>query len=368
MKKRLLIDVNSVVPYFTKGYASGVGRSTFELIKALNKIEDIPFDIILYSQNMKGVGAKSLKTDFRSLHFYVPNRHFSTGVINYFGLKRLLSHYDLMHIPHNTDRWENISKTIYTIHDLIVYRYPEMWRLTEDEKKVHNYIAQNCKAIVTCSEASKRDIVDFWHVSPSKVTVIPWGVNRELFSPDYKPLNISGLSDDFFFCSSCNHPRKQVELIVASYRRYLAIGGKNQLVLLNPKLDYSSVSDLISNGRLIIVSGINDTMLVQLYSQSKATIVVSLYEGFGLPVLESLACHTQVLCARNSSLVEAGGNVVDYIPELSEIEIAQSMYRYDTIKKKDLLDIDLVEQHLKNFTWENCASKYVKFYEKMLYQ
>ena len=368
MKKKILIDVDSVIPYFTKGCVSGVGRSTLELIKALNEIGDMPFKVVLYSQNIKGIGAKSLKTKFQNLHFYIPRRKPFTNIINYLGLKHLFSQYTLMHIPHNTDKWEDVRATIYTIHDLIVYRYPEMWGLTDEERMEHNYIARHCKAIVTCSESSRQDIINFWKCDPSKVTAIPWGVNRHIFSPDLSSIqDIPYLSKDFFFSSSCNHPRKQASLMLKAFKEYMDRGGRNQLVLLGPKeSEIIPYNDLIEKKKLIIIRNISDATLVRLYSQAKATIVVSLYEGFGLPVLESLACHTQVICAKNSSLIEAGGENVDYLEKLDEECLTKKMLSYDRKAKEQTLDAEKIEKHLGEFTWEKCAKKYIDFYTKVL--
>lgn len=368
--KTLLFDVTSIVPYYLFGHATGVGRSTMELVKELNKLSrsDLPFDLILYSQNIKGIGVRNLKTPFRKLHFYVPKRKPFTNIINTFRLKEKWSRCDLMHIPHNTDKWENIHKTIYTIHDLIVYRYPEMWGLTDADRKEQKYIADNCKAIVTCSESSRQDIIHFWGCPPEKVTVIPWGVNRDVFHHDEGSIdNINGLGKDFFFSSSCNHPRKQPGLILQAFEKYLNEGGKAQLVLLSPSLeDIKNYQYLIDSQKLILVSGIDDTTLVRLYSQAKATILASLYEGFGLPVLESLACGTQVICAYNSSLIEAGGTVVDYLKELTPECLTDAMLKYDDISKCDTLDNDAVEAHLSNFTWKKCVDSYIDFWNIQL--
>lgn len=90
-----------------------------------------------------------------------------------------------MHIPHNSDYTENIAKTIFTFHDLIAYRYPAMWGVNRDDDIFDfiKYLAQNCKAIVTCSESSKKDIIDILGVSERKVTAIPWGL-IEMFLPN----------------------------------------------------------------------------------------------------------------------------------------------------------------------------------------
>jgi glycosyltransferase involved in cell wall biosynthesis len=138
-------------------------------------------------------------------------------------------------------------------------------------------------------------------------------------------------------------------------------------VLLNPQVnEVDHYQDLVASGRVIIVRGIDDKMLVKLYSQAKASIVVSLYEGFGFPVLESLACHTQVICARNSSLVEAGGEVVDYLQDLTTNSLSDRLLGYDNLDKTQTIDINRVEGHLEKFTWLNCAKQYVAFWNRIL--
>jgi putative mannosyltransferase len=368
--KKLLIDINSIIPFYTQGHATGIGRSTMELLKALSDIKDIPFEIILFSQNTKGVMAKK-DFPFRYLHFFMPNRYIFKKISNTLHLRYLCSKYDLIHIPHNTDCVEDLQKTIFTIHDVIVRRYPEMWGLKNnspffDELK---YIFDNCKAIVTCSEASKNDICDLFTIPANKVTSIAWGVNRNLFHPvvDHIILKQLGINDMFYFSASCNHTRKNTPMLLEAYRSYINYGGCGQLVLLNPKKeDLSNFTDLIDCKKIIVCKNVSDYQLTVLYSCAHCSIVVSEYEGFGLPVLESLACHTIVLCAKNSSLIEAGGEVVDYFEKLDSKSICNKMLSYDKKNKAQTIDIESIERHLNNFTWEQCALNYVKFYSKQL--
>ena len=139
------------------------------------------------------------------------------------------------------------------------------------------------------------------------------------------------------------------------------------MVVLNPEEEHlHGIIDLIEEGRIVILRKISDKELAALYTNAKCSLVLSSYEGFGLPVLESLACGTQVLCARNSSLVEAGGGVVDYIDEMNSTIIAHKILNYDTKEKTDILDEVLLEEHLQKFTWEKCARKYIEFYKTQL--
>ena len=99
--KKILIDINSIVPYFACGKINGIGRTTKELVESLSRIEDLPFEITLYSQNMKGIGGRNLDTKFKSYHLYYPNREKWNKALSFFPVREWMTRYDLMHIPHN---------------------------------------------------------------------------------------------------------------------------------------------------------------------------------------------------------------------------------------------------------------------------
>lgn len=367
--KKILIDVNSIIPYYIYGYTTGVGRSTFELVKALSTLNNLPFNLTLYSQNLRGYRTKG-RINLDEFHLYLPNHVFIRRAVNTLRLKSLFTNYDLLHIPHNTDCCERNSKTIYTIHDLIVYHYPKMWQATEIELNSYKTIGRKCRAIITCSESSKKDILHYWQLPEEKVTAIPWGINREVFHPRYDKGTLVdlGISDSYYFSASCNHPRKNTALLLSAYRRYLSNGGKKQLVLLSPMAkDINQYEDLIERRKVIIIRNLSDTELTTLYSHAHCTLMTSSYEGFGLPILESLACGTQVLSSNNSSLPEVGGNIIDYFDELDSECIYKKMLEVDTKDKHSLLNEELLQKHLDEFTWRKCAERYVSTYERLLY-
>ena len=365
---KIILDINSSIPYFREGHVTGVGRSTLELIEAMKSFIPQEFEVVLFSQNTRGSKYPNPEK-LRYCHFYLPNRRRIKMISNKLKLKKLLIGYDLIHIPHNTDVTEDLKNTIYTIHDLIVYRYPEMWGLTDEERLEHKRIAKGCRHIITCSEASKNDIIHFWGVPANKVSVIPWGINRIRFYPNSDQLVLKkyGITKRYYFCCSCNHPRKNLSLLLLAFEKYLKAGGDMQLVLLSPgEKELEPYDSLIDCGNIIVVRDISDTDLTALYTHAHASIMVSLYEGFGLPILESLACRTQVLCANNSCFPEVGGDIIKYFDELTDSCVAKTMLEFASIPKEQMLDIDLLEKHLAKFTWDNCARQYFKIYERLL--
>lgn len=373
-KKRLLIDVNSITSYLKGGFLTGIGRTTYELLTQWDKLYDqLPFEIILYSSNTKGISPKG-RFGFKMLHLFWPDRNRFKRLLYSLRIRKLLSGYDLIHIPHNVDILEDVSNTILTIHDVMSYRFSEVWgsaywSMPEEEKRRLEYAVKRCKAIVTCSECSKQDIVRYLNVAEDKVTVIPWGINREMFQPmcDNEYLHSIGIEGLYYFTSSANHPRKNLPLLLKSYRTYLSMGGCGQLVILNPEEEHlASVKDLIDERKIIILRKISDKELAVLYTNAQCSLMLSSYEGFGLPVLESLACGTQVICSRNSSLSEAGGDIVDYVDNMDESIIAQKMFVYDNQDKIAILDKIVLENHMQMFSWKKCATEYIDFYMRQL--
>ena len=175
------------------------------------------------------------------------------------------------------------------------------------------------------------------------------------------------VAESSFLRSSANHPRKNLPLLLKSYRTYLSMGGCGQLVILNPEEEHlASVKDLIDERKIIILRKISDKELAVLYTNAQCSLMLSSYEGFGLPVLESLACGTQVICSRNSSLSEAGGDIVDYVDNMDESIIAQKMFVYDNQDKIAILDKIVLENHMQMFSWKKCATEYIDFYMRQL--
>src|SRR5574344_1719253 len=100
---RVVIDVDSLVPYYATNQISGIGRTTLELVHAMEQLEELPVDILLYSQNMKGIGAKSLHSKFRTKHLYLPFRNNWNRILSLTPRRRWLADAAFGHIPHTPD-------------------------------------------------------------------------------------------------------------------------------------------------------------------------------------------------------------------------------------------------------------------------
>ena len=375
--KRLLIDVNSVVPYFVCGKTTGIGRTTMELVTALNNINtQIPFNIELYSQNMKGIGGKNLKTSFCTRHFFLPNREGINKSMKYIPVKEIIAPYDLVHIPHNFEYVYKPEKTIVTLHDALFMHLNEKAFSHLKMRKQVPLLMRKCKGLITCSESSKRDIIESMDIHPDKIEVVYWGINHEIF---YKQEvtnrvkeNISahfGINKPYFLSVSCNAERKNTHLLVEAYLKLSNQNPANDLVLVwnNPPHFVLKMIELGKmNQRVHFLSNISDHDLAMLYNGATSLIFPSSYEGFGLPVLEAMACGTPVVTCRNSSLSEIGADAPIYLDRPTVENILTILEKFENGGVDNNLMSQKGVKQAENFKWGKTAVQYLNIYKRFL--
>lgn len=371
--KRLLIDINSIVPYYVTGKVNGIGRTTLELIQALAGIKNLPFEVVLYSQNMKGIGGRNTGLLFKTKHLYLPHREKIDKLLARFPIKECLTGYDIMHIPHNFEYVYSPEKCVVTLHDALFMKVQEEAFGHEKMKQIVPPFMRQCKHIITCSESSRRDIVETMGIEPEKITVIYWGIKHDLFFPQKDKLNIRDklqskfeLSSPYFLSVSCNAERKRTDVLVRSYialSREQTLSHDLVLVWGNPPLNLlKEVKNSSVATRIHFLKNISDGDLALLYNGAEAMFFPSSYEGFGLPLLEAMACGVPVITCHNSSLDEIAGNAAIYLTEPLFDSLIDVMGRLD----QNTIDTEpFVENGIKRaaqFSWEKTAKETIGVY------
>ena len=363
---RIAIDVNSVLPYYTKGWTTGIGRTTKELVEHLSTQRDLPFDITLYSQNFKGITADVMQLPFRTRHLRYPHRNVWNRLLALTPIKEWATGYDLLHIPHNFDWVHDPSRTIITVHDTLYFAYPEEFLGHDFAQKHYPALARACRGILTCSESSKRDIMQYMDVAEEKICVTPWGYKEELFHPrEYRKTGCP-----YFLMVSSDEGRKNTRTLIKAYEQFASKGSPSHelvLVWVHPPQDvvhYCNRPHL--RDRIYIVSEVDDERLSRLYNEATATFFPSRYEGFGLPVLESMACGTPVVTCHNSSLSEVGGEAALYVDPDDVDDMAHHMEQFEN----QAYDMQFMSQaclrQAAKFSWHNCIEKTTAFYQQCL--
>ncbi|MDY5969778.1 MAG: glycosyltransferase family 1 protein [Bacteroidales bacterium] len=360
--RRIALDVNSVVPFFIQGWTTGIGRTTLELVQAMDQLENLPVEVVLFSQNMKGSGARNLGTHFKARHLFLPFRDKWNRLLSYTPTREWLTGCDLFHIPHNFDHVHHPEKTILTLHDALFFVHPEEKLNHSFAQKHYPKLARRCKHIITCSQSSKRDIMQYMDIPEEKITVIPWGVNNVIFHPAIPAEN----KRRYFLSVSCSAGRKNTMAVVRAFAQF-ASGNhpEHRLILV---WDNPSEETLIFIQRqhivplVDIIPSVDNQQLADLYAHATATFFPSRYEGFGLPVLESMACGTPVVTCPNSALPEVGGDAALYVLPDDIDSMARLMESFENASANLVLLREKCLRQASRFSWLRCAQETINCY------
>lgn len=284
-------------------------------------------------------------------------------------------------VIHATDHLVPFSQelpVLATVMDLIPLLHPEWLRmhLKSLKTKLFEKGIRSADHIVTISEFSRESILDYFDLSPSTVTAIPLGVDKSFFrlgtNPSYASLlSRLGIAEDFFLFVGTIQPRKNINRLIDAHelldpqlrRKYpLVIVGRNGW----------SADDTIKRLQALesrgfgkwLSSADNDTVRALLHGAS-ALVHVSLYEGFGLPVLEAMAAGCPVIASKSTAIPEVGGEVIWYVDPYKKEEIAEAMYGSVLGGGYPLELVARATERARLFTWETCAEKTVQVYRSV---
>jgi glycosyltransferase involved in cell wall biosynthesis len=267
-------------------------------------------------------------------------------------------------------------RAIATMYDVIPLLYPETQtkiQLAYWNKQLP-LVAKTCEHLLTISECSKKDIVEHLQVSPEKITVTPLGVDARYMPATDTEKNMVmqkyNLPQDFILYLGTIEPRKNIARLVRAYNR-IAKNIPHDLVLAGKwGWSFDDVKEEITKShfkdRIKILSHVEAEYLPALYSAATVFVFPSLYEGFGLPPLEAMACGTPVITSNISSLPEVVGDCALKINPLNENALSEAIEKIvsDSVLRERLIDSGLV--WAKNFNWDRTARLTMDVYRKLL--
>ena len=273
---------------------------------------------------------------------------------------------DILFVPAHVLPIRHPRRSVVTIHDLGYLYYPET-HPTLDRLYLKWSTAYNARCamhIITDSYSTKNDIIQNLRVDPVKISVVYPGASEE-FQPVSEPNKISGMrrkygiDGEYLLYLGTLHPRKNVIRLIDAYTKLWQYGRvKARLVLAGKKgwLPHEIFQRIKRAKAPISLTGFfppEDLSL--LMSGATAFIMPSLYEGFGLPVLEAMRCGTPVIVAKASSLPEVVGDAGIQFDPLDVDDMAEAIY--EVLNNDDLRHF-LREKGLeqaKKFTWDSAA-------------
>lgn len=346
--------------------ATGVEWYSWHIINGLiEEIADSKDDeLILYSKGPLKITKKNV------VNRVLPAKRFWT--LRCLSKEMWMHPPDVLFVPSHTLPLNVPKKSIITIHDVAfkhlknVYSFSEYHHLDWSTKMA---VKHGTKIIVP-SEATKNDLVKFFACDPKKVVVIPHGFEKpkdvnvdEVMSSSilFNYFGITKSSKYILFVGRLENKKNLVKLVEA-FAEFAEKNPDYQLILAGKRgLGFDKIVKIVNKLSLahkVIMPGyITEEEKAVFYKNCSFFVFPSLYEGFGLPLLEAFYYGKAVLCSNNSSLPEVGGNAAHYVDPQSVEEIAKGMGKL--ANDKEYAD-DLIKkghERLKMFSWKEAVKK-----------
>ncbi|RLA84533.1 MAG: glycosyltransferase family 1 protein [Epsilonproteobacteria bacterium] len=261
----------------------------------------------------------------------------------------------------------NSKKLVVTIHDIAFITQPNsfsnIFRLYYTF--VMPFVIRRADKIITVSEYSREEILNYYPYSKGKIEVIYLGLDKS-----FNVMNIEK-KNQILYVGSLNSRKnfigvlKAFELLNSDNYKLVMVGNFSS----NFSLDEENKQILQSaknNPNIEFKSGISNDELIVLYNQSLLFLFPSFYEGFGLPVLEAMACGTPVICSNKTSLPEVGGDAVVYCDPYNTEDIKEKI---ELVLGDETLLKELIQKGLnraKEFSWEESANEHIKIFNEVI--
>jgi glycosyltransferase involved in cell wall biosynthesis len=248
------------------------------------------------------------------------------------------------------------SRVVVTVHDVIPLKYRDDYLRSAAHRAFFSFqmsLSRRAHAVITVSETSKRDLVEIGRFPASSIAVIGEGVDRDFLSAGVDP-PAPGTAP-YVLAMGAGEPRKNVARVIEGFLR-VADRIDHRLILVGaPWRGGRATVPPQAAGRIEDRGAVSNAQLRALYRRAAAFVYPSLYEGFGLPVLEAMSAGAAVLTSDRSSLPEVGGDAVAYADATDAAAIARELDRLlcDPAARADLSA--RARERAARFTWAASA-------------
>ena len=362
---KVLIDAQSI-----GNTRAGIGNYTYNLLQAfvrMGRSNDVSIAVHKNPETLSGLFPQlNMVEAGRNLYKYLP-----------FDVSRISKNFDVYHEPNYVPRPFR-GATVTTIFDMSYVLFPlyHPWKRVQ-MLKFYEKRMRGADRIITASQSAKVEIMDLLKVPEDKIVVTPLGVstgfspikeNEALFQTVRKKYN---LPEQFLLYVGTIEPRKNIERLIEAFGIANERLGKTDVGLvlaggtgwLNGPI-YSRVQKLNLQNDVTFTGYVSEEDLPILYNMALAFVYPSLYEGFGLPPLEAMACGVPVITSKVSSLPEVVKDAGLLIDPYNVDELSDAIFRVvsSTELRKSLSDKGIKQAAL--FTWEKCAQETLTVYEE----
>ena len=370
---KIAIDISQIV------YKTGVSRYTEELVKSLVKI-DSKNQYLLFGTSLRQIGylksfqkkfENSKNVSFKIFPFPLIVFEILFNKIHFFPIEKLIGNFDVLH----TSDWvepkvstKNIKK-LTTIHDAVPYLFPTTLpkRVLKNQKRRLNLVKKESDKIIAVSETTGQDIIKFLEVPQEKVKVI-YSASESNFKPQSEEKindikNKFKIKTPYILSVGTQEPRKNIPKLIDSFEEINKTNTNITLVLVG-KYGWGPHIDPLPN---VIQTGfVTEEELICLYAGCRVFVYPSLYEGFGLPILEAMACGAPIITSNNSSMAEIGKDVAILVDPRNETQMIKAInfvlnLETDNYQKMVRASLD----RARKYSWLKTAKETLQVYQEL---
>ena len=364
---KILVNATSLVTLPT-----GIGRYTLSMYREMMKRfpeEGYTFFYDYYYSKELKIQASPLVSKLRGKMVHrrgVIARGARKAKATWTKFSSLFRHFDVYHEPNFVPMDFPASKIVTTIHDLSFMLYPQ-WHPKERVEFMEKNFASRLKlsdVILTVSEYGKREVEKYVGIPGDKIRVVYNAVD-ERFRPLSKAsvttyLRAKRYPEDYVLFVGAVEPRKNLETLIGAFGDIERSFGNLHLIIVGPKgwlyeSVFKKVEELGLTNKVHFTGFVADEELIYLYNGAQVFVYPSFYEGFGIPVLEAMACKIPVIVSNTSSLPELVGDAGMLVDPHSQEGFAEAMRK--VLGDKDEAERLSEKGYLRsaNFSWEKSA-------------
>lgn len=360
-------------------YASGIGRYIRSLLCELAEMDqDLEFGMLGNSMEFQRfLDDEAIKNRqlFSLINYPSPLYSISEQVLG--GVKMRARGADLLHVPNFNAPWWGPDRFIITVHDLIPFKFPHMFNpfRLRAARCVMNHVVKQAAAIIVVSDATARDLSDMFPGTgvQHKIHRIYQGVSeyfQVIEPPEVERFKTQNKLGDYILYAGNRLPHKNLRRLALAFSNLRKDFPELQLVVAGKRFqeydELDQITEQVSNDGIVEWGLADDAALRALYNGARVLVFPSLYEGFGLPPLEAMACGTPVIVSNTGSLPEVvGGSGICVDPyEVEDIargirEVLTNLDVRDRMREAGLA-------RARTFSWQETARQTMNIYREVV--
>lgn len=298
-------------------------------------------------------------------------------------LEMLLRPVDLLFVPAHTLPIIHPKKTVITLHDLAFEKFPQFYSFGQRKylRFVYQFAVKKATRIIVPSWATKNDLEEIYQADPKKIVVIPLAYNKEEFKVINNQNKIDqvlrkyGIKKPYFLFIGRLEKKKGIEILLKAFHLFLSeadqfrAGTYNNSITFNfvlvgkPGYGYDEIKSQIpirqpaGKCQIQTIGYVEQNDLPYLYNGAEIFIFPTFAEGFGLPILEAMACGIPVIASEIEPLKEIGGEAIIFFKSGDSEDLAEKIKGLINNQelRKSLIQKGL--EQVKNFSWQKCAQE-----------